>query len=46
MTMIDFQCYADDSADHRNVSDPDVATAIHEVQKWVEIERLRGEGRL
>jgi hypothetical protein len=46
MTIIDMQMYADDSGDHRNVSDPDVATAIHEVQKWAEVERLRDEGRL
>lgn len=46
MTMIDFQCYADDSGDHRDVHDRDVAAVIHEVQKWAEIERLRHDHRL
>ena len=41
-----FQQYADDSVEHRNPADPDVAVVIHEVQKWAEIEHLRQQGRL
>ena len=46
MTNFDLQVYADASLDHRDISEPDVATATHEVQKWAELEVLRDQGRL
>ncbi len=40
-----WQAFADDSADHRNVTDPDVACVIHAVCQCAELDRLNADHR-